>query len=623
MMKRPSIKTALVTCLGVMAALVALTGFFSLREMSTTNRSVTELATNWLPTIVGVKDLESGLSELRSAYQDHILAIDDTTEKEATNNIEAQTKRVEAALERYGSLATKPDERPALEEIRSLIAEYQKVGRDVVKLSTAGLDGQAKRKLHHMQEFADKAAVAIDRIVAAKVAGSGVVYEQSAVSFRRAFWMAAVLVMLGVGLAAIMMAFAVRGIANPIERITRSMLALAAGDSATAIPFARRSDEIGKMALAVETFRQNAIQNIELQSQSEGHRVANEQQRLRGEELERSRAAVMASSTTEIAAALKQLSAGDVAFRLEQPFHQDFENLRLDFNSAAQQLQDTLQTVARSAQQIGTGSSEITRAVDHLSRRTEKQAASLEETAAALDQITSNVSAASLRARQAQAMAGSANEIATRSSVVVSDALEAMQRIEDSSRQVTSIIDVMDQIAFQTNLLALNAGVEAARAGDAGKGFAVVAHEVRELAQRSAEAGRDIAELIRNSSTEVEFGVKLVRETGAVLREIQRQIAEMNNEMAAICASAQEQASGLQEVNSAVTAMDQVTQQNAAMVEETHAASANLVVEAERLAQLVARFDVGGAQPTARKALVTGDPHVGSNVMEFRAKTGQ
>ncbi|MFP5077992.1 methyl-accepting chemotaxis protein [Rhizobium sp. YIM 134829] len=294
-----------------------------------------------------------------------------------------------------------------------------------------------------------------------------------------------------------------------------------------------------------------------------------------------------------IAAALKKLASGDLSFSIETPFAPDFEGLRTSMNDALAQMRSTLGAVAVSTGQIDTGTREISQSADDLSKRTEQQAASLEETAAALDQITVNVTNASKRAEEARYAASTASQNAERSGNVVADAVGAMSRIEASSNEISNIIGVIDEIAFQTNLLALNAGVEAARAGEAGKGFAVVAQEVRELAQRSAQAAKEIKELIRNSSSEVTVGVRLVSETGQALQMIRENIVLVNDHMEAITSSAREQATGLAEVNSAVNQMDQVTQQNAAMVEETNAASATLAQETARLRELIQHFHIG------------------------------
>lgn len=386
-----------------------------------------------------------------------------------------------------------------------------------------------------------------------------------------------------------------RAVGSPVAKMTATMRRLADGDTSVTVPAFGQRDEIGEMAAAVEIFRANAVARLQLELDKETQRNLTEKERRNSAELDRVKSDAMAQATTALASGLAQLAKGDLSFQLVDPLSPEFEKLRLDFNMAVQQLAETLVAVTASAGQIDTGTREISLSADDLSRRTEQQAASLEETAAALDQITVNVASSSKRAEEARTVAIQANASAAQSGIVVGNAIDAMQKIEQSSNQISNIIGVIDEIAFQTNLLALNAGVEAARAGDAGKGFAVVAQEVRELAQRSAQAAKEIKDLIRTSSVEVQTGVKLVSETGDALKAIEGFIVTVNQHMDSIATSAKEQSVGLTEVNTAVNQMDQVTQQNAAMVEETNAAGANLAVEARRLKGLIAQFSLGGS----------------------------
>ena len=394
----------------------------------------------------------------------------------------------------------------------------------------------------------------------------------------------------------------------PIRRLEGTMTVLAGGDLSADVDGTDRKDEIGAMAKAVQVFKDEGLRARELSREAESAREAREADRLRTARADQARAEDMARATEGLASGLTRLSSGDLSVELREPFAQEFEGLRADFNTAVAQLRETLGAVAAATSAIDSGSRELSGSADDLSKRTEQQAASLEDTAAAIDEITANVSNSSQRTEEARSMAIAANESARRSAEVVTNAVNAMQRIEQSSAQISSIISVIDEIAFQTNLLALNAGVEAARAGEAGKGFAVVAQEVRELAQRSAKAAKEIKDLIRHSETEVQSGVELVSATGEALQVIEGHVAAINGQLDAIATSAREQSVGLSQVNVAVNQMDQVTQQNAAMVEEANAASSSLATEAERLRHLIGRFQLGegaamaAAAPAASRA---------------------
>jgi len=310
-------------------------------------------------------------------------------------------------------------------------------------------------------------------------------------------------------------------------------------------------------------------------------------------------------AVNEIGRGLGMVAQGDLDCQIEEPFIPNLDKLRRDFNHSVERLRSALTEVGGNARSIDAAAAEVRSAADDLSRRTEQQAASLEETAAALEELTATVTHSARRAQEAGALVSQTRARAETSETIVQQAVASMEEIERSSREVASIIGVIDEIAFQTNLLALNAGVEAARAGDAGKGFAVVAQEVRALAQRATEAARDIKKLIAKSGREVTNGVDLVGNTGTALQAIIGDVKEISGHILAIADASREQSTGLTEVNAAVGVIDQGTQQNAAMVEQTLAASQDLATEAAGLRDLLGRFQLGAGAPAPARAVAS------------------
>jgi methyl-accepting chemotaxis protein len=399
--------------------------------------------------------------------------------------------------------------------------------------------------------------------------------------------------------------FAVRAwVSSPIKALEGTMSKLAGGQLQATVLGAERKDEIGGMARAVQVFKDAGLEKLRLEEAAKAVAAQVEAERAVNEAARAEAAAQQRFVVESVATGLEKLSGGDLLFRLTEAFSSEYEKLRGDFNATMAKLQETMQAIAANTQGVRSGAQEITQASDDLSRRTEQQAASLEETAAALDQITATVRRTAEVANEARDLVSTSKTDAERSGDVVGQTVGAMDGIESSSKQIANIIGVIDEIAFQTNLLALNAGVEAARAGDAGRGFAVVATEVRALAQRSADAAKEIKTLISASGQQVETGVKLVSETGQALGRIVTQVTQLNGLVVELAASAKEQATGLGEVNSAVNQMDQVTQQNAAMVEQATAASHGLSGEAQELARLVGQFRIGEsvAAPVLKRA---------------------
>ncbi|MEP4038906.1 CHASE3 domain-containing protein [Pseudophaeobacter sp.] len=367
-------------------------------------------------------------------------------------------------------------------------------------------------------------------------------------------------------------------LARAVNRITVSMKGLADGDNTVEIQGQERGDEVGQMARALDVFR-DAL--VEMQ--------ALEQKKAEGRDAE------LNHVVERLSQELSQLSKGNLQAQIEEQFPEDYEKLRGDFNNTVQNLKGIVGHVMDTSSSIGNGAAEISQASQDLSSRTESQAATLEETAAALDELTASVKSAAEGAKAVEQTMEEARVEAETSDVVVQKAVAAMTEIENSSESISQIISVIDDIAFQTNLLALNAGVEAARAGEAGRGFAVVASEVRALAQRSSDAAMEIKTLIEDSGKQVGRGVDLVGRAGGALQTIVQQVSRISKQVSGIAEGAVEQSTGLNEINSGMMQLDQVTQQNAAMVEESTAASMLLKTDAGKLVELMGNFEIDGA----------------------------
>jgi methyl-accepting chemotaxis protein len=382
-----------------------------------------------------------------------------------------------------------------------------------------------------------------------------------------------------------------------IRSVRTSLQEIVSGNYNAQIENLHRADEIGDIARSAEVFRQSVMEKQALEAQAEEARKAGETQRRERESATAQERDRLNAAVDALGKGLNQLAEGNLRAVIDQEFPQEIDRLRTDFNQVAARLYNVMEEISVNSNSIQANANQMRSAADDLAKRTEQQAASLEQTSAALAEITETVRTSTQRAEDAGTMVADTNSYAERSVAVVANAMAAMERIEDATAEIGKIINVVEEIAFQTNLLALNAGVEAARAGEAGKGFAVVAQEVRALAGRAATAAQTIKSLVGKSNDEVRTGVELVTATGEALHKIGEDVLKINGHVKSIVTSAREQSIGLSEINSAVGQMDHVTQQNAAMVEQTNAASHTLASDAENLGRLVGQFKVQGAEP--------------------------
>jgi methyl-accepting chemotaxis protein len=557
-------------------------------ELSRVNRQITAIGYSAYRTIAydgssaeakaSADAVENGF-KIGAQFLAHATELD-SSNKATYDGFKTRLEAIHASANSIVAHGLKNEDKEATAEMAKADLLIQSLSADITKVNNAAID------------------TTIAKAAAASASAQSTTFTMIVVGI------AGLVIGVGVGLW-----LAMAKIAKPLTRLGERMSVLAQGKLDTEIEGTERKDEIGQMARTVLVFRDGGLEKVRLEKVAVEQRQHAEEQRLEGEEERRRNAQTQAAAAEEQACAVKALadglgkmSEGDLTVHLDEGFTASFQQIKDDFNTTIGKLKDTIESIVSSTRDVANASAEISTSTTDLSQRTEEQAASLEETSASMEEISATVKKNAENAQQANVSAGKARDVADRGGKVVAKAVDAMAEIESSAGKMSDIIGVIDEIARQTNLLALNAAVEAARAGDAGRGFAVVASEVRTLAQRSSQAAKDIKGLITNSSGQVQEGVKLVNQAGAALVEIVESIKEVAGVVSEIASASIEQATGIDQVNKALNQMDEVTQQNSALVEENAATAKTLENQAQAMGERISFFRVGNSEAHAAPA---------------------
>ncbi len=490
-----------------------------------------------------------------------------------------------------------------LGKLKTVVTSYIKQGKNVIDMADGDAGTAMTLMMGATRSFAEIDKLTDDLTETSKdLRDRKIAINNADLDRQTSLLISIMVIMIMVGCAASLLIS--RGISRPVMGIAKAIKRMAEGDFDTALPGLGRKDEIGEIASAVEGIKVVAAEKARRETEEAAARQAHEaevtarQQRVEAElqakaNAERVRAAEeQARVLSRLAAALKNLSDGDLTVHLDEGFSDEYRQIKDDFNATVDRLHDTIRSITEAAREVSNATGEISTSTTDLSQRTEEQAAGLEQTSASMEQIASIVKKNAEHAREANQSAGVTREVADRGGQVVGQVVDAMSRIEEASRRISDIIGVIDEIARQTNLLALNAAVEAARAGEAGRGFAVVASEVRSLAQRSSQAAKDIKDLITNSNNQVKDGVELVNRAGTALHEIVELVKTVAAVVSDIATASAEQSTGIEQVNKALAQMDEATQQNSALVEENAATAKTLEQQARSMDKRVAFFRI-------------------------------
>jgi methyl-accepting chemotaxis protein len=631
---RLSLRSLMLGAVALLALMVLVQGLSSLLALNQIVAHQRTSSTVWMRSMEKLSSLGYDMLQYRLRVGRLVTLADAAKFQEA----EAQAKEANAAFvagfPAYEAMIVEADEREIWEAFKTNWDAYSAVEKVAIDLARAGQLEKAQYRLNvsalSLAQRAQKSLAQAAELNASKIA-AGTAKAQTEAAIGMAVNGAAL------GLGALAAAWALwlvtARVLRPLLGITGAMQRLAEGDLDLQVPHAERTDEIGRMARAVQVFKDNAARMKALETEEK--RIAAEHMlraqsmvEMVGEVGEVVRRAaegdfsarlqvasddpemgklvagineinrVVDEATAEFARVLGNLARGDLTETVGSPYLGRFGELKEALNETVARLSQAVSTIQSAAQDVSTAAHEIRAGANDLSGRTEQQASSLEETAATTEQLATSVKASAASSREAVDLADEAMGVARAGGAIVSQAVDAMARIERASQRISDITGVIDEIAFQTNLLALNAAVEAARAGEAGKGFAVVASEVRTLAQRSSDAAKEITSLISASVAEVGQGVGLVRSAGDALGKIVTASQKVTDTVSQISAVSSEQANGIDQMSHAIAHMDEMTQQNAGLAQETALSAGSLTDHIARLTDLVARFKVPGSQPT-------------------------
>ena len=592
-MIRFNISAKFLSAFALLLAVMAGMGLFAVEKIGEVNALSLEMRGHWLPASQTLGDIHTFISQYRIKQSEELAASDPAVKARSEKLARNAKAAIEGMLGDYQKLATTGEQKTDFAQLQTNWDAYTAQSDRLTALSQS--DGAAAKALFEGSSLESFYTVedSILQLIDVNNKGANATSAQSARIYQQARLFLIGAIGAGLLIAVLLLAVLMVTIARPINHMAEAVKRLVEGDLSVEVPGVARHDELGSLARVLESFKSL---------------FAADQQRAQAE-IERAQQTQL--TIDAIGGGLEALAEGRLTHRVPENGHGGLAKLHVDYNAAVSRLAEVMGEIVEGCQAIKSGTQEIASASSDLSRRTEHQANSLAETAQTLAGFTSSVKVAADNARQTSGRLGIARQTAEGADDTARRAVCAMRSIESSSREMAEIISTIDGIAFQTNLLALNAGVEAARAGDSGKGFAVVANEVRALAQRSAEAAKDIKVLITTSGEQVSDGVALVESSGNALRQIVDEVSAVSSLVGEIAEAAQKQASGITEISAMVMRMDEFTQQNSAMVEESSASTYNLSQETTHLVERLGRFRLGGAaggeRAGARRSLHTHD----------------